>query len=127
MNHDHEQDADQGAFASLPPHAPPSGPLHSIAICPICGGGLCGIRICTGDDPTEPLTDRGFVMCDECEAVWMQPDVQTEHRYVDAQNSACPVCQAGLWTASRWADRADVQRLGWSDRIDASLDGESGC
>ncbi|WP_372895654.1 hypothetical protein [Stieleria sp.] len=117
MNQDHDQDS------ARPPLNP--GPIRSVAICPICDGGLCGVRICTGDDPTQPLPDRGFVMCDECEAVWMDPDVQTEHHYVDAQDPECPVCHGGLWTASRWADRQDVQRLGWSDAIDAGLDGDS--
>jgi hypothetical protein len=99
-----------------------SGPLHSIATCPICGGGLCGVRICTGDDPTEAMPGGGFVMCDECEAVWMEPDVATEHVYVDPEKPQCPICRSGLWSGSRWADRNEVQSLGWASSMDPKLD-----
>ncbi|WP_182865842.1 hypothetical protein [Stieleria mannarensis] len=110
---------------SPPPDHAAIAPLHSVAVCPICDAGLCGIRICTGDDPTEPMPRRGFVICDECEAVWMVPDVRTVHQYLDSRNPICPICHAGLWTASRWADRDDLERLGWSHAVDAALDGGS--
>ena len=98
------------------------GPLHSIAHCPICGGGLCGVRICAGDDPTEPLPGRGFILCDECEAVWMQPDVSSEHLYVDPETPKCPICGGNLWRTSRWATHDEIRQLGWSAAIDPKLD-----
>lgn len=99
-----------------------SGPFHSIATCPICGGGLCGLRICTGDDPTRAMPGGGFVMCDECEAVWMEPDITTDHIYVDPENPKCPICRGGLWGGSRWANRDEVQSLGWTSTVDPKLD-----
>jgi hypothetical protein len=100
----------------------PVGPFHSIAHCPVCGSGLCGIRICTGDDPTESIPGRGFVMCDECEAVWMEPDISGEHLYADPENPVCPICRGGLWRNSRWADQSDVNELGWDQAVDPDLD-----
>lgn len=100
----------------------PSGPLHSITTCPVCDGGLCGIRICTGDDPTTAMPEKGFVMCDECEAVWLEPDIATKHIYVDSVAPKCPICRGGLWGCSRWAERSDLETLGWMNYIDPDLD-----
>lgn len=92
--------------------------MFSIEQCPICQGGLCGIRIC-GLDTDRP---HGLVVCDECEAIWLQPDVKTEHQYPDSRDSRCPACSAALWGPhSRWADWEDVCRLGWGALIDPGL------
>ncbi|MCA9140597.1 MAG: hypothetical protein KDB00_27685 [Planctomycetales bacterium] len=117
MNDRIDSAADSGPRASQT-----NEPLHAIATCPICGGGLCGIRICTGDDPTEVMPRQGFVMCDECEAVWMEPDVRTQHIYVDPEQPRCPICRAGLWAASRWATRDEIEMLGWTGAVESDLD-----
>lgn len=101
---------------------PNTGPSHSVANCPLCGGGLCGIRICTGDDPTQSMPESGFVMCDECEAVWLEPDVTADHIYVDPEKPKCPICRSQLWHNSRWANRDEVKTLGWISAIDPNLD-----
>lgn len=106
-------------------------PKHSIDYCPICGGGLCGIRICgvaagESDDrfaktgSTEP---HGLVVCDECEAIWLDPDVTTVHQYADIDEAQCPICREPLWgNKSRWADAADVEALGWQYAVNHDLD-----
>lgn len=99
-----------------------SGPIHSIAKCPVCGGGLCGIRICSGDDPTQASPGLGFVMCDECEAIWLEPDTSSEHLYVEPESPLCPICRGGLWGTSRWANADEVESLGWSAAVDHELD-----
>ena len=38
-------------------------PFHSIGFCPVCGGGLCGVRLCSEDSP------HGLISFDECEAI----------------------------------------------------------
>jgi len=108
------------------PIEPSVCPLHSIGHCPICGGGLCGIRICTGDDPTEQLPATGFILCDECEAIWMQPELSGDHLYADPENPNCPVCRGNLWRTSRWATREEVEHLGWTAKILSDLDAVPG-
>ncbi|MEO1618578.1 MAG: hypothetical protein AAFV88_22200 [Planctomycetota bacterium] len=103
------------------PSDTPNAPSQSLSLCPICEAGLCGIRICLGDDPTEANPNRGFVMCDECEAVWLEPDTTSQHVYVDPDTPRCPVCQGGLWQTSRWASKDEVSELGWCSHVDSSL------
>ena len=106
------------------------GPKHSIDFCPICGGGLCGVRIC-GVPPNEKKTfaklendaAHGLIVCDECEAIWLSPDVTTDYQYADSEDARCPICLASLWSeTSRWADQADIDLIGWSAAINHDLD-----
>ena len=99
-------------------------PRHSIDFCPICGGGLCGIRICcepesNGENETLP---RGLIVCDECEAVWLEPDTSSEHLYLDAINPTCPMCQKSFWENSHWANTKEVEALGWMQAVNRELD-----
>jgi len=94
-------------------------PKHSIDYCPICGGGLCGIRICGIRDEVP----HGLIVCDECEAIWKTPDVSSRHQYPDAEDARCPTCERPLWgPQSRWANWDDCSELGWLDAIDPQLD-----
>lgn len=105
-------------------------PKHSIDLCPICGGGLCGIRIC-GIQPRDegaPIAKEyenahGLIVCDECEAIWLEPDVTTDHQYPNSEDAGCPICTAYLWgEASRWAGPADITALGWEESVNHDLD-----
>ena len=112
-------------------------PRHSIDFCPICGGGLCGIRIIGSQNATQPTsggaddttTDHppphGLVICDECEAVWIEPDVSTVHQYPDLENAVSPVSGQSLWgEGSRWANREEIAAFGWSEAVNPALDAE---
>lgn len=93
-------------------------PLQCVDHCPICGDGLCGIRIC-GIDTNRP---HGLLVCDECEAIWLQPDTSSEHRYGDPSSPRCPICEMPLWgEQSRWASLQDCRSLGWQEAIDPNL------
>lgn len=101
-------------------------PLHSVDVCPVCGCGLCGIRICGfGTDQA-----HGLIVCDECEALWVEPDTCTPHVFRDAENPCCPICGEALWgEQSRWANRDDLVQLGWCWQVDPALstdDSEAG-
>jgi hypothetical protein len=106
-------------------------PKHSIGFCPVCGGGLCGIRIC-GIDPAGSSqrisksgsdAPHGLVICDECEAIWLEPDTSTAHQYPSVDDSRCPICDQPLWgDHSRWADVEDAASLGWEFAINPDLD-----
>ncbi len=102
-------------------------PNHSIGFCPICGGGLCGIRVCglTVPDGVEPQSSQlhGFVVCDECDAIWLQPDLTTAHQYPDAIDPQCPICCQPLWgDQARWASLQEVATLGWNRYVCPDLD-----
>lgn len=106
-------------------------PQHSIDFCPLCGGGLCGIRICgiqrdnlsEQDANVSSESPHGLVVCDECDAIWLEPDLTTAHHYPDVENAKCPVCHDALWGAnSRWANREDLILLQWDLAINPALD-----
>jgi hypothetical protein len=109
--------------ANLPPSdSSPSVPLHSVDECPICGCGLCGIRIC-GLGTERP---HGLVVCDECEAIWTEPDTSVANLWRDPEDPRCPICQEPLWGAqSRWARREDLELLGWQHAFDPELNAEA--
>jgi hypothetical protein len=98
--------------------------IHSIDYCPLCGGGLCGIRICglNSPDDVDAPPPHGLVICDECEAIWLEPDVTSDHQYPAAENACCPVCSLPIWSRhSRWAQREDIESLGWSAAVNEDL------
>lgn len=114
-----------------------NSPLYWIAQCPVCGGGLLGVRLCHGD-PTGKLatnagnrhvgstTDpHGLIICDECEAIWRHPDLQIPHEYPAAEDAKCPRCQTDLWQQSHWASLDEVSRLGWAGEIHSGLDNDT--
>ncbi|WP_068260593.1 hypothetical protein [Rubripirellula obstinata] len=123
--------------------------MHSIDFCPICGGGLCGIRIIgslpadsNNDDSADSATatasataadaqnsslaqPHGLVICDECEAIWLEPDVSTVHQYPDLEKAASPVNGMPIWgDGSRWASMEDIEWLGWTEAVNPELDAE---
>lgn len=107
---------------------PSIAPLHSVSACPICGGGLCGIRVCglptsNAAENHQPSSLHGLVVCDECEAIWQEPDTSTPHVYPNSEDARCPVCDESLWHGkSRWAGLQDIALLEWSAAVDPKLD-----
>jgi hypothetical protein len=93
-------------------------PCHSIGTCPICGDGLCGIRIyATNDD-----SSYGLVVCDECDAVWTEPNLATKPYIPDSEDERSPVDGQPIWGAtSHWADLHECALLGWLEAIDPKL------
>lgn len=69
---------------------------------------------------------HGIVICDECEAIWLEPDLNTVHQYPDIDRPASPVTGQPLWTGdARWADFSECEALGWQHAINRDLDGPS--
>lgn len=89
-------------------------PLIYVESCPVCGDGLCRIRVCITD---QRLT--GCVLCDECEAVWTDPSLQERvSRKPNADDPECPSCGLSLWSKNaHWANVGEVCLLGWYDRV----------
>lgn len=108
-------------------------PKHSIDFCPICGGGLCGIRICGIERDDDSVAKRfsatgstephGLILCDECEAIWLEPDTSTAHQYPDVEDAKCPICKEALFgPAGRWASADDIETLNWRYAVNPDLD-----
>lgn len=98
---------------------------YSVAECPIYQAGLCSVRAFFENDiaSTSKKPSHGLVICDECEAIWFQPDVRGVHVYADSESPHCPITGDPLYDeqTSRWANPDDVLALGWADKIDHSL------
>lgn len=93
----------------------PSDVWIYVSYCPICQCGLRRVRACTGTTENPHL--HGYVLCDDCETVWLEPDVKSEHVYPDVESAACPICRQPLYGAqSRWATEQDIIALGWRDQ-----------
>lgn len=102
------------------PSPQPRARRYSVAACPVCGGGLCTVRVFLAPDGS---LDHGLVVCDECEAIWLQPDVAVRHVYVDPEAPTSPISGQPLYDrhASRWAEWSDIESLHWTHAIDPSL------
>ena len=82
--------------------------------CPVCQCGLRRIRV----SETADGELRGYVLCDECEAIWLTPDATSDYRFPRAEKPECPVSGGPLYgPQSRWATVSDVQALGWLDQV----------
>jgi ssDNA-binding Zn-finger/Zn-ribbon topoisomerase 1 len=88
--------------------------LIYVRTCPVCGEGLCRVRVCTASHHLV-----GCVICDECESVWKDPEMQTRSvEKDDAYTASCPECGMSLWDdACHWADIQEVCLLGWYDKV----------
>jgi uncharacterized protein YbaR (Trm112 family) len=98
--------------------------IHAGA-CPVCEAGLRRVRACYGDSRTA-AAPHGYVICDECEALWLTPDPQSPRFYPDTEQPACPVCQGPLFgSQAHYATVEEVRQLGWQTkcRIESSSAG----
>ena len=71
---------------------------------------------------------HGYVICDQCFAMWTDPDTTTCHDYLSAVEPSCPVCNAGFENglssgtlSSHWATWDEIKLLGWEHSISRSL------
>jgi hypothetical protein len=81
--------------------------------CASCNAGLLGFRRC-GDGKTL------VVMCDECDAVWLDPtDLTIEAaRFPGIDSGEIPDLPFNIGGgAAGWVTRAEVERAGWQGYI----------
>lgn len=96
-------------------------PFLYVESCPICGDGLCRIRVCVQDQKI-----LGCILCDECEAVWTDPSLKDRiAQRPGAEGPECPTCGLSLWSrSSHWANVGEACLLGWFDRVHLSIASE---
>lgn len=53
-------------------------------------------------------------MCDECEAIWIQPTTESPKQFPNAELPLCPICDGPLYGPdTRWAEPQDVADTAW--------------
>jgi hypothetical protein len=89
-------------------------PWTYVGSCPRCGSGLARIRLC--GVATRQM--HGLVVCDECEAIWLNPDLEKPPIYSRSEVAQSPRTGESIWDPpNRWATLEDIGLLGWFDRI----------
>lgn len=88
--------------------------------CPVCGDGLRRPRFCA-----DALGEKHFyLLCDECEALWLDPDDASEQKYASMEDPMCPICSAEMYgNQAGWVEEPDLQTeqlagLAWSSRLE---------
>jgi hypothetical protein len=81
--------------------------------CPLEENGQVGFRLCS-DEKTMVL------MCDECDAVWLRPDlIDLDHAIYPQQphfligNENCSIKKP----LSHWATQQEIEKCGWAEFI----------
>lgn len=91
----------------------PQEPWIHLGDCPVCVDGIVRVRVCEGDCSGKQL----YGLCDECEAIWLEPDTATEKHFPDAVNPLCPTCGESIYgERSRWALPQDVKGTAWGEQ-----------
>ena len=90
----------------------PSAPWIHIGECPLCVNGLCRLRYCEDDHGAAHL----FAMCDECEALWIEPNTDSEKSFPAAVHPACPICGQDLYgLQAHWSLPQELTGTVWQD------------
>ncbi|MEZ6136909.1 MAG: hypothetical protein R3C53_18595 [Pirellulaceae bacterium] len=90
---------------------PTPAPWIYIGECPVCVNGLCRVRYCEDDQGHAHL----YAMCDECEAIWLQPTTDSEKLFAGAEEPLCPLCSRALYgPQSHWARPDEVVQTEWA-------------
>jgi hypothetical protein len=67
-------------------------------------------------------TKHLFAMCDECEAIWLQPSTTSPHQFPDAEDPICPLTSIPLYGSnSRWATTEDIKGTDWENEVVVDL------
>lgn len=102
---------------------PPFAPWIHIGECPICTDGLCRVRCSVTSGQKKHL----YAMCDECEAIWVQPTTTAPHQFPDAEDPTCPLTGIPLYgSGSRWATTEDIKGTDWENEVIVDLPCEIG-
>jgi hypothetical protein len=85
--------------------------MYYIGSCPVCEQGNLGIRICSG-------LQHGIVLCDECDAMWLDADLSRPPFFLNAPRLPCLHCGASLVNSpAHWATWDEILRLGWQSHV----------
>lgn len=79
--------------------------LSHVGFCSVCGTGPVGIRLCAAG--------HAVMLCDECDAVWQEPELTSSPRFPAQPDLPCPVCGGSLRDPpAHWASADEIRALG---------------
>jgi hypothetical protein len=82
-----------------------------IGECPCCVNGLCRVRGCQDSSGTHL-----YAMCDECEALWVEPSTNGPRCFPDIDDPRCPICNLPLYgPQAHWAEAQELLGTAWSE------------
>lgn len=80
--------------------------MHYVGLCRVCETGPLGVRRCG--------CDAMVLLCDECDAVWADAELDKPPQPVVDGALPCPACGVDLMARpSRWATREEIDRCDW--------------
>ena len=81
--------------------------MYYVGFCRVCGAGPLGVRACGGCASL-------VVVCDECDAVWVDEDLSEPPAVTGSETLPCPHCEASLYDSpSHWATCEEVDACEW--------------
>lgn len=90
----------------------PTNPWIHIGECPVCINGLGRVRTCG-----EGESRHFYAVCDECEAIWKEPDIASKRDFADAEDPRCPLCAEALYgEQSHWSLTSDILGTPWHEK-----------
>lgn len=82
-----------------------------IGECPVCVDGLCRVRCCESEQGEGHL----YAMCDECEAIFLEPSTSSERSFPSAESPDCPICARPLYgPQAHWATAQELEHTDWN-------------
>lgn len=92
-----------------------------IGECPVCVDGLCRVRFCESEQGEGHL----YAMCDECEAIFLEPSTSSPRRFPCSEAPDCPICSRPLYgPQAHWATSQELQHTDWNAAAIFEVSGE---
>lgn len=92
--------------------------MFYVGTCPFCEQGRLGVRICNkaGD---------AVILCDECDAMWLSPEINAPPAFPEQPNLPCPCCPGNLTDdPAHWASFGEIYQKGWISAVKGELSEE---
>lgn len=85
--------------------------IPHLGFCSSCKTGPLLVRLCGG-------CGLPCVLCDECDAMWVGPEVDAPPMFPAEEDASCLHCGGSLWSEeSSWASADRLTEMGWGAYI----------
>lgn len=81
--------------------------MLTVGTCRICESGPLGLRLCGA-------CNKIVILCKECDAAWVDSQLEMKPVYADEESMPCPHCQESLWDEqATWASEEEIGKVSW--------------